>query len=281
MHEATSTARVMWRLFEPIHTVIYFVPTARTPFEDAGLRGFWRGYFAGRAAPLGRVGAAPVVASFFGFAPSMVERALPAVWELITPADALRARLAGASAALRELLAGREAEVTRAAEVLEHAIEGLDGAGRVLAAANMALAVPDEPYSRLWHAATVLREHRGDGHVAALVAAGVGGGESLVLRAGLDIPRQSLQPVRGWTDEQWEQARSRLVARGWLDGAGVITAEGKQRYQEIEDVTDAVAAQPWSGLDAGSIALLEPLAAVCAAQMPSPNPIGLSTGSSG
>jgi hypothetical protein len=151
----------------------------------------------------------------------------------------------------------------------------------VLAAANMALAAPDEPYGRLWHAATVLREHRGDGHVAALVAAGVGGGESLVLRAGLDIPRQSLQPVRGWTDEQWEQARSRLVARGWLDGAGVITAEGKRRYQEIEDVTDAVAAQPWSGLDAGSIALLEPLAAVCAAQMPSPNPIGLSTGSSG
>src|ERR1700757_353524 len=109
--DAASTARVMWTLFEPIHAVTYFAPEARSAYERAGLRGFWRGYFAGRAAPLGPAGAAVVTASFFNFAPAFVARAIPGVWALITPEDALRTRLAGVDAALRGLLAGREAEV--------------------------------------------------------------------------------------------------------------------------------------------------------------------------
>src|SRR5205823_7591950 len=138
-------------------------------FEDAGLRGFWRGYFAGRAAPLGAVGAATVVASFFNFAPAMVARAVPDVWQRAAPADVLRARTDGAVAALDRLLAGQPAgAVAEAAELLTAATTGLDTAGRVLGAANAALDPPAAPVGRLWHASTVLREHRGDGHVAAL-----------------------------------------------------------------------------------------------------------------
>jgi hypothetical protein len=81
----------------------------------------------------------------------------------------------------------------------------LDCAGRVLAAANAALPAPDDALARLWQAATVLREHRGDGHFAALVTAGIDGCEALVLRCALDLRREDVQPARGWTDEQWDK----------------------------------------------------------------------------
>ncbi len=108
----------MWTLFEPVHAVTYFAPQARSAFEEAGLRGFWRGYFAGRAAPLGPASAAVVTASFYNFAPAFVARAVPGVWELITPEEALRTRLTGATAALTGLLAGRESEAAAAADLL-------------------------------------------------------------------------------------------------------------------------------------------------------------------
>src|SRR5215831_4580886 len=186
MEDAAGAARRMWTLFEPVHVVTYFSAEALSAFIGAGLRGFWRGYFAGRAAPLGAVGAAPVTASFFNFAPPMVARALPAVWELITPEDALAVRSAGAVSALRRLLGGQEAAVAAAADGLLRATDGLDCAGRVLAAANAARPVPGEPAARLWYAATLLREHRGDAHFAALLAADIDGCEALVLRTGSD-----------------------------------------------------------------------------------------------
>src|SRR3982750_1718573 len=174
--------RELWSSFEAVHAVTYFGPAAGTAFEEAGLRGFWRRYFAGRAAPLGAVGAGPVTAAFFGFAPAMVARALPDVWTRITPAAALAARAEGARAALAGLLTGvPAAQVTEAADVLSAAAGGAGALpGRVLAAANADLPWPDDPVGRLWHAATILREHRGDGHVAALLTAGVDGSESVV-----------------------------------------------------------------------------------------------------
>src|SRR5579875_1099048 len=116
--DAAGATRRMWTLFEPVHAVVYFAPEARAAFEGAGLRGFWRGYFAGRAAPLGAAGPAVVTASFFNFAPAFVARAIPGVWELISPAEALRTRLAAASDAFRGLLAGLEAEAKAAADLL-------------------------------------------------------------------------------------------------------------------------------------------------------------------
>ena len=205
MTDAPRYARAMWTLFEPIHAISYFAPEALAAFEAAGLRGFWRGYFAGRAAPLGAVGPAPVIALFNGFAPGTVRRALPAVWSMISPSAALDARAAGAAATLRRL-APDAAAVELAASSLEDSVTQLDHPGRPLGAANADLPRRDDPYERLWQATATLREHRGDGHVAALVAAGLAGLPMLVLRGVLDIGRDRLQPARAWTDEQWDAA---------------------------------------------------------------------------
>jgi hypothetical protein len=279
MNDAAGAARRMWTLFEPVHVVTYFTAEARTGFQDAGLRGFWRGYFAGRAAPLGPAGPAVVTASFYSFAPPMVARALPGVWDLITPADALAARTAGAVAALRRLLGERAAGLAPLAEMLLRATDGLDCAGRVLAAANAALPVPAEPAARVWQAATVLREHRGDGHNAALLAADIDGCEALVLRAGSDLSREVLQPARGWTDEEWDRAAARLAGRGWLDEHGRVTPEGAIARQAVEDATDRAAARPWARLGTAATeelaGLLGPVARACAAELPFPNPVGV------
>jgi hypothetical protein len=289
--DAAHTARTMWTLFEPIHAVIYFVPEGRAAFEEAGLRGFWRGYFAGRAAPLGPAGAAVVTASFFNFAPTFVARAIPAVWDLITPEDALRTRLAGADAALRGLLAGHEAKATVAADLLWQAIGELDFSGRVLAAANAALPVPDDVssdgpggpggsgFGRLWQAATLLREHRGDGHFAALAAADIDGCEAVALRCCMDLRREDMQPVRGWTDEQWASALARLAERGWTGADGRLTNAGQAAHDAVEEATDQAAARPWARLGADATAelagVLTPLANACAAILPYPSPIGV------
>jgi hypothetical protein len=310
--ETAAAARRMWTLFEPVHVVTYFAPEARQGFEEAGLRGFWRGYFAGRAAPIGAVDAPPVIAAFFSFAPPFVRRALPAVWGMVTPEQALVARTAGAVAAIRRLVAegdgaaghgaggdggdgradgdsagadGAAGALRAAADLLAAATEELAMAGRPLGAPNAALPAPDEPVARLWHAATVLREHRGDGHIGALVAAGVDGCEALALRVargqaeGAGPSRAQLQPARGWTDEEWDAAADRLASRGWLDAAGAITPAGRAAHQAIEDATDVAAARPWARLGTERTEelarLLTPTSLACAAVLPFPNPVGL------
>ena len=269
----------MWTLFEPIHAVTYFAPEARSAYEQAGLRGFWRGYFAGRAAPLGAASAAVVTASFFNFAPAFVARAIPGVWELITPETALRIRLAGATEALRILFDGRELDVDGAADLLWRAIGELDFSGRVLAAANVALPVRQDGLARLWLAATVLREHRGDGHFAALAAADIDGCEAVALRCCLDLRREDLQPVRGWTDEAWDEALSRLAGRGWVGGDGELTSAGRKAHAAVENATDWAAARPWARLGPDATAeianVLTPLAKACASALPYPSPIGV------
>jgi hypothetical protein len=280
---AVSTARAMWTLFEPVHAVTYFAADARSAYEQAGLRGFWRGYFAGRAAPLGAANAAVVTASFFNFAPAFVARAIPGVWELITPADALRVRLEGATVALRGLLAGQEASAAAAADLLWRAVGELDFAGRVLAAADAALPVPEDGLARLWQAATVLREHRGDGHFAALATADIDGCEAVALRCLMDLRRENMQPVRGWTDEAWDDALARLAARGWVDvdgdGGGKLTSAGREAHAAVETATDQAASRPWDRLGpevtAEIAAVLAPLAQACASVLPFPSPIGL------
>ncbi len=273
----------MWTLFEPIHAVTYFTPEGRSAYEQAGLRGFWRGYFAGRAAPLGAAGPAVVAASFFNFAPAFVARAIPGVWELITPQEVLRVRLAGATSALGRLLAGQEAQAAAAAGLLWRAIGELDFSGRVLASANAALPVPGDGdgggLAGLWQAATLLREHRGDGHFAALAAADVDGCEAVVLRCALDLRREDMQPVRGWTDKAWDDAMSRLAARGWVAADGTLTSAGREAHAAAEDATDRAASRPWARLGpeatAEIAAALTPLARACATVLPYPSPIGL------
>ncbi|MFJ8045783.1 hypothetical protein ACIRBX_35260 [Kitasatospora sp. NPDC096147] len=281
MAQPVHPARALWWLFEPVHALTYFTPEGRAATEAVGLRGSWRGYFAGRAAPLGPVDAPPVVAAFFNFAPQMVERALPDVWTRATPEAALAARLDGAVAALERVLVEVKPDlIDRSVELLERGVAGLDCSGRVLAAANAALPRPEGRLARLWHATTVLREHRGDGHMAALVAEGLDGCEALVLRCALDTRREQLQPFRGWTDEEWDEATARLVTRGWLNPDGTVSPDGRHRHQALEAATDLAAARVWSvsfhrsELDQLASALT-PIATACRAELPQLNPIGL------
>ena len=306
MDEAAVAARRMWTLFEPVHVAsTYFGAEALAAFEQAGLRGFWRGYFAGRTAPVGPVGAAPVVATFFNFAPAMVARALPAVWDLITPAAALEVRQAGAVASLRRLLGLADDDDVPEPVGTGGGPAGGRGrhrriwAGRVLGAANLALPVPGDPLARLWHAATVLREHRGDGHVAALVAADIDGAEALALRAGVDEAADGDQAAdgghavvrTGWTSAQMRSRcaagqmssgmppRPGLTGRGLLLPGGMASSAGQELHREIEHATDVAAARPWAALPAGRTdqlsGLLLPIARACAATLPYPNPVGV------
>ncbi|MEH0982027.1 SCO6745 family protein [Micromonospora sp. CPCC 205556] len=269
----------MWTHVEPLHAVTYFHPRARAAYEAVGLRGYWRGYFAGRAAPLGPTDAPPVIAAFFTFAPPMVSRALPAVWRLATPEESLRARLTGAVQALAELTYELpEEHLVEAADLLESAAAAADTAGRVLGAANAALPRGEYPLARLWQAATTLREHRGDGHVAALVAAGLDPVETLAWRVAVDTHPQNLLG-RGWSEEQWARARGRLAERGWLTGDGTATDVGRAGFQAIEDATDRAAARPWLTLGPDRTdrlrELLEPMARACHTVIPENSPIGL------
>jgi len=270
----------MWSLFEPIHAALYFAPTTRSAFEAAGLRGYWRGYFAGRAAPLGAVGPGPVIATFYGFAPQMVTRALPDIWTRATPAAAIAARQVGAATALGAVLADIDAGVLAdAARSLRAAATAVDLPGRVLAAANADLPWPEDPVEVLWHAATILREHRGDGHIAALLVAGLGGLESLVWKASMfEGGRGMLQPARGWTDEEWAAATVDLARRGLVTADGEATDAGRALDVELEDVTDRLAAAPWAAIGEAATdecaALLRPLAVRAAVYLPPVNPVG-------
>ncbi len=287
--DAPRTARAMWKLFEPLHALTYFADECLDEFRAAGLKGFWMGYFAGRAAPMGAVTPSVVDATFFSFNPDRVNRALPDAWSFATPDRVLAARLAGVDGAYRRIFGvdGEKAglapgAMAEAAALARSAVEGLTIDGRPLAAANVALPWPDEPHLALWQATTVLREHRGDGHLAALVAAGLDGRQALVTMAATGtVPKEMLQAARGWDDAAWEESTDELIERGWLEEDGTQTSAGTSARQDIEDLTDLLAAEPWQRLgddNAESLrAVLTPLARAIAAagSVPLPNPIGL------
>jgi len=277
-------ARRMWPAFETYHAHIYFVPEAAEAYRRLGLRGGWMGYFASRSAPLGAASAELVSAVFFNFHPAMVARALPDAWALASPADVIAARLETADVALRRLIpdhVGTPAEA-EAAGLAREAAEAPPLAGRPLYAALRSLPWPDAPHLALWHACTLLREHRGDGHVAALTAAGLDGCEAHVtLTAGGSVPRETLQSNRKWSDEEWAAAEERLRERGWLDAAGNLTDAGRAGRAEVEARTDAAAEVPWRALGSGRterlLELLTPMARAinAAGGVPVPNPVGV------
>ena len=279
-----SHARRMWPAFETYHAHIYFVPEAAEAYRQLGLKGGWMGYFASRSAPLGPASPELVTAVFFNFHPAMVARALPDAWALASPGDVIAARLRTADVALRRLIpdhigtpAGAEA-----AALAREAVETPALAGRPLFAALRSLPWPDEPHLVLWHACTLLREHRGDGHVASLTAAGLDGCEAHVtLTATGSVPRETLQSNRKWTDEDWAAAEERLQARGWLDAGGHLTDAGRDGRAEVEARTDELAEQPWTALGAERtdrlLELLTPMARAinAAGGVPVPNPVGV------
>ena len=274
-----TVARRLWTLLEPIHALTYFAPESRAAFEAIGLRGFWRGYFGGRLAPLGAVDAPLATAVLFGFAPAMVARGVPDVWSRAAPPAVLEARLAGVEPVLQRLWPAPPPP--RLLELLA-ACCGAPVGGRALYAANTGLPWPSSPWLAVWHAATLLREHRGDAHVAALVAAGLDPLEALATHAAAGgAPRSALQPNRGWTEDEWSAAVSRLADRGWLDGAGALTPAGAAGRAAVEEATDRGAAAAFAPLSPDELAeltgLLRPLAAAVVASgiVPYPNAMGV------
>lgn len=214
-------ARAWWRAVEPVHAVTYFAPESHEALRATGLRGFWMGYFAARVAPVGAVGPSTVAATFFNFHPTMIERSVPDAWSFAEPVSVLDARRKGAAAALRRLDPTIGDRAGPIAAVLREAVARADGAGRVLFGANRALAVPDDPVEALWQACTTLREHRGDGHVAALTNAGLGGCEALVLFSLSEgLPASMFLDSRGWSSEEWAMAGPRWKAATWSTATG-------------------------------------------------------------
>jgi hypothetical protein len=251
-------ARKTWRTLEPIHGMIYFVPEAARRYEALGLEG-QMGYFAGRAAPMGPVPADVVIATFFNFNPVLVREAIPEAWARAEPADLVEARLAAADEALRRAwgdevlqsdeLAEAASLARRAAEVARAHPEG-----RALFAAWCTVPWPDEPHLDLFHAQTLLREFRGDGHVAALLLAGIDPVEALVLHAGSagpQLPAAVLKLTRAWSEEEWDGAVERLVQRGLVelvDGEPELSDAGSELREGIEDLTDRSSALPYAAI---------------------------------
>jgi hypothetical protein len=235
--------------------MIYFVPEAAEAYARLGITGT-AGYFASRAAPMGAVGADVVIATFFNFNPDLVRSAIPEAWDRANPADLITARFAAADAACRRILGSgvvSSQEMVRAAElartVAEEAARHVEG--RPLAAGHADVRWPIEPHLQLWHAQSILREFRGDGHIAFLVTHGLSGLESLVTHAAAgDVPERVLLATRAWSDEAWQDATDDLRRRGWLEPGNELrfTASGAQRRQQIEDGTDALSSAPYEVL---------------------------------
>lgn len=215
MRRQPVLARRFFDRYEPVHAVTYFAPEARAALDALGYRGFWMGYFAARSAPLGMVPREMVTAVFYNFAPERVAKALPAAWEIAGPQAALQARQESAVAALRRYGLGSDENVRVAAELAGRAARQAPLDARPLFAANLALPWPDDPLSALWHATTLLREQRGDAHVAVLAAAGISGRESNVLHAAAgNVSRDYLARTRDYDETSWRQHEQRLAERG-------------------------------------------------------------------
>ncbi|MEO5853026.1 MAG: hypothetical protein ABIQ15_10985 [Nocardioides sp.] len=263
------------RLLEPLHALGYFAPEVEEELVGIGLRAGRMSYFASRSAPMGRVGAGPVTATFYVFNPTLVAHFVPACWEVASPEAVTAARYAGITKAYRRLL-GEEAltsaEVSEAADLARTATAGCTAPGRPLYAGHADLAWPTEPHLVLFHALTLLREHRGDGHVAALLGAGLTGLEAQISHVatgrGFTVP--AAQATRGWSPEQWAEGVAALTDRGLMTPDGALSDNGSTMRSALERTTEELAVGPWEVLGEDATArlrtLAEPLVAVALAR---------------
>ncbi len=252
MSDYPPVARRMWHQLEPLHATLYFAPEARQVASDLGfdVGSRWPSYFAWRTAPLGAAGPELVAATYYSFSPRMIARYVPGIWTTADPAKVLDARLLAVDRTLTALVGDRltTAQLVEAARLARQAAENAGTAARPLAAANRDLPWPDSPHLVLWQAATVLREHRGDGHLAALLTYGLDPCEALVSFAAIGAAPAAGFAGRGWSPQEWTDARHRLAARGWIAPDGSATERAHKEREEIERMTDRLAAGPWRAL---------------------------------
>jgi hypothetical protein len=248
-----------WRTLEPIHGAIYFVPEAAEEYARLGLDDWGSGYFASRAAALGAVGAEVVKATFYNFDPGLVERSMDGAWETAAPEQLSAARLTAADRMMRRLAGDTIDSLAPAAEIARSAALAAceRPEGRALFAGHAQLGWPEEPHLVLWHAQTLLREFRGDGHIAALTAQGLSGCEALVTHAAAgEISGDVLKSSRQRTDNDWATAHDSLRSRGWLDADGAFTDAGRDGRQWIEERTDELAMLPYAAIGEDACAQL-------------------------
>ncbi|MFB6617203.1 hypothetical protein ACIGFK_02470 [Streptomyces sp. NPDC085524] len=258
-------ARHCWHAaINPLHSTIYFSPDTAKEFAALGITDPVAVNLAQRSAALGAVGAGAVTATFYNYSHDHVARYLPAVWETATPEDVLAARLRAADTTLRRLLGPAtigSPELAEAADLAIRATEGCTRHARVLYAAHADLPVPEEPHLRLWHATTLLREHRGDGHLAALLLAGLDPVEALLSHTatGKGMSPKWIKRIRGWEQADLDAAAARLRARGVLDAEGALTEHGAALREQLETDTDRLDAAPYEHLGADGLARLAEL----------------------
>ena len=239
---------------EPYQSMVYMVPEGAAEYEAIGLDAGRMGYFASRSAPMGAVGAATVAAAFYSFSPHLVAQFIPRAWTLASTEQVIAARWRVADTALRRLLGDgiSSPEVQEAAVLIERAAAGLSVSGRPLFAGHTELEWPDEPHLRLWLGTSLLREYRGDGHIAALTAAELSGIEAHItfIATGRSFTPATGQGSRGWTDAQWAGGIDGLRRRGLLaDGPELaLTPAGAQVRDDVETETNRLAMAPWRQL---------------------------------
>jgi hypothetical protein len=262
-----TLARRMFELVEPIGAVPYSGDEPNEAMYALGFTDFWDTYFAGRAAPLGLVPAEVVDAVFYNFAPGEVAHHIPKVWSKTTPEAAIAARQLGCTNALRRILVEHvdTPEFARTTELLTAAAISAPIEGRPMYAALRALSLPDDPVTRLFHAASLLREHRGDGHIAALLVEGVGRLEAHVLYAlAMDMPAAKFGRIHHLPAAQIATVIDGMRDRGLIGDDGWLSQQGRAVKHRVESLTDELAAKPYESLTRAEldelIAGLEPLA---------------------
>ncbi|MCX4820681.1 hypothetical protein OG883_12320 [Streptomyces sp. NBC_01142] len=248
----------------PLHSTVYFSPDFAKELAQLGIEDSSAAYFAGRGAAMGAVGPGAVTAAFYNFNHELVARHLPAVWDIASPEAVVRARLRAADTTLRRLLGEdiiASGELAEAARLALRAAEACTRHARPLYAAHADLPVPEEPHLAYWHAATLLREHRGDGHLTALLSAGLDPIEALVSHTatGKGMAPRWILATRGWRRTDWEAAAERLRTRGLLDGEGELTEAGVRLRAELEDHSDRLDLAPYEHLGATGVERLTEL----------------------
>lgn len=241
--------RAVHTVTELVHAIAYLCAEVQDEFEGLGLEPRGQGYVAGRAAPFGAAGPELATATFYNYSPSLHHHALPAAWDIATPGEVLAARFRGVQAVYERVEAPTD-DLQELTDLARRAADGLSFAGRPLAAANAGVELPEQPFAAAWQALAVLREYRGDGHIAALTVAELDPVEALVAYAAWQstVSARFLQKTRGWGEEAWPAAEDRLRERGWLDAEGELTDLGRQERDAIEEVTDRLAAAPFEAL---------------------------------
>jgi hypothetical protein len=265
-------ARRMFELVEPIGLIPYSADEPNETMFALGFTDYWDTYFAGRAAPLGLATAEVVDALFYNFAPGEVARHIPKVWRTTTPEAAIAARQGGCTQALRAILGDRvdTPSFARATDLLIKAATSAPCEGRPMYAALRALPVPVDVVARFFHAGALLREHRGDGHIVALIVEGVGGLEAHVLFAlNMDMPAEKFGRIHHLPAEQLAAVIDGMRTRGLIGDDGWLSEEGRAVKQRVEALTDDLAAKPYESLAPGELdelmAILEPLATLLVA----------------